>query len=202
MIVCLSGLSVRQAAAQDVARGEQLFSLCGQCHGANGEGNEMFGGPALAGMDQWYVEVQLRNFQAGLRGAHPDDVMGLRMRPMSRTLELEGDISAVSAYIAGLPKVEPQKTLSGGNPDAGKTSYVTCAACHGAKGEGNKALNGPALVDQADWYLAGQLEKFKTGVRGGNTKNINAVMMRPMALALPNEQAIKDVVAYIETLSE
>ena len=45
IIVCVSGLSGREASAQDVARGEQLFRRCGQCHGPNAEGNELVGGP-------------------------------------------------------------------------------------------------------------------------------------------------------------
>lgn len=202
LLVMASLLTGRPAAAADIARGEQLFGLCNQCHGTNGEGNEMFGAPALAGMEQWYVETQLRKFQTGLRGAHPDDLMGLRMGPMSKTLELESDVEAVSAYVASLPKVQPAPTLEGGNVEQGKALYATCLACHGANGEGNQPVFGPALTHQSDWYLVVQLQKFKDGVRGGDPQDVYAVMMRPMAIALADEQAMKDVVAYIETLSK
>ena len=30
-----------------------------------------------------------------------------------------------------------------GDPAKGKALYATCASCHGAKGEGNQALNAP-----------------------------------------------------------
>ena len=53
----------------------------------------------------------------------------------------------------------------------------------------------------SDWYLVSTLEKYKSGIRGGNPANTNAVLMRGMSNVLPNDQAIKDVVAYISTLN-
>ena len=39
--------------------------------------------------------------------------------------------------------------------------YAACAACHGAQGEGNPALNAPKLTGQGAWYLQRQLRHFK-----------------------------------------
>ena len=83
------------AAQADRARGEALFDLCTQCHGPEGGGNEMALAPSIAGMTQWYVENQLHNFQKGIRGKHPDDVGGMRMRPMSLTLANDEDRKSV-----------------------------------------------------------------------------------------------------------
>lgn len=189
------------ALAQGTARGEKLFELCGDCHGGNGEGNQLFGGPAIAGMDRWYVQAQLEKFRTGARGAHPDDVEGLRMRPMSRTLRTDEDVAEVAAYVASLEPVSPPRSLEG-DPDKGKVLYTTCAACHGANGEGNQRLFGPPVNRTNDWYLLDQLKKYKSGVRGGNPKDTTGIMMRPMALTLPDDQAMRDVVAYMMTLSE
>jgi cytochrome c553 len=49
----------------DVARGEQLFALCSQCHGVNGGGNHDALAPAIAGLPEWYVLKQLQMFRAG-----------------------------------------------------------------------------------------------------------------------------------------
>ena len=49
------------AAAQDLDRGRQLFSLCEQCHGANGAGHAAYLAPEIAGLPAWYVESQLRS---------------------------------------------------------------------------------------------------------------------------------------------
>ena len=44
------------------------------------------------------------------------------------------------------------------------------------------------------------LKKFKEGVRGTNPQDIGGMQMRPMSMTLVDEQAMKDVIAYIRTL--
>lgn len=87
-----------------------------------------------------------------------------------------------------------------GDPVKGKGLYASCAACHGQNGEGLQATNSPRLSGLQDWYLLSQLQKFRSGLRGANPEDIYGMQMAPMAKALPNEQALLDVVAYIGTL--
>ncbi len=186
------------AAAQD---GAELFELCVQCHGARGEGNPLVLAPSIAGLQEWYVVAQVENFKSGLRGIHPEDVAGLRMHPMARALKSDGEIRAVAAYVAGLPPVFPEPVVEGGDPQRGATLYGACAACHGVDGVGNETLKAPALHNASDWYLFSSLQRYKSGVRAANPANMNAQIMRGMASTLQDEQAMKDVVAYIMTLS-
>jgi cytochrome c oxidase subunit 2 len=187
-------------AAADNERGAELFDNCTQCHGAQGHGDHLALAPAIAGLEQWYVEAQLNYFRDGARGNHPQDIPGLRMRPMSRTLFGAEDVTAVAAYVASLPVVKPAPVLEGGDAQKGQALYAACAQCHGAAGEGNQALNAPRLRDTSDWYLQSALERFKAGIRGSNPKNPNGIVMRGMSMMLADDQAIKDVVAYITTL--
>lgn len=90
--------------------------------------------------------------------------------------------------------------MASGDATVGKTLYATCAACHGQQGEGNPALNAPALAGQEDWYITRQLHLFKTGLRGTNPQDTFGLQMRPMAMTLSTDQAVADVVAYIQTL--
>jgi len=190
------------ARAEDpVVRGEKLYGLCTQCHGPEAAGDPLSLAPAIAGLPAWYVEAQLKYFKGGARGTHPDDKGGLRMYPMSLALKSDSDISAAAAYVASLPRTRPPVTVQG-DAAKGANSYKTCAACHGPDGNGNQALNAPSLVGSSDWYLVESLKKFKAGVRGGNTGNQNAILMRGMALSLADDQAINDVVAHIMTLRD
>jgi cytochrome c553 len=208
LTVALTALTLGVSKAADAAndddgtRGEVLFELCRQCHGAEGEGMELSLAPAIAGLDEWYVESQLTKFKQGVRGLHAQDLGGLRMYPMSQWLANEDDIRAVSSYIAGLARVAPATTLQGGDAHKGEAAYALCAACHGKEGEGIKTMNSPPLRGMSDWYLMTTLQKFKDGVRGGNAKNPNEMMMRGMALSLTDEQAMKDVIAHIMTLNK
>lgn len=190
------------ASAQSNARGEELFDLCAQCHGAVGEGNHAFLAPAISSLSDWYVTEQLRKFRSGLRGVHPDDVAGLRMYAMSLSLYQAGNLEDVAAYAADLPDVSPTPTLTGGDPERGRQLYATCIPCHGADATGNEALKGPQLRYSDDWYLLTQLEHFKAGVRGAAPGDATGAQMRAMSGTLVDEQAMKDVIAYIMTLRQ
>ena len=109
---------------------------------------------------------------------------------------------SVAAFIEKMPAVVSKSTITGGDPVKGKTYFATCTACHGADAAGNKALNAPSLRNAEAWYMFNHLTKFKTGIRGTNPKDATGAQMRPMAMTLPDDQAMKDVIAYIMTLSK
>lgn len=48
-------------------------------------------------------------------------------------------------------------------PTAAAQLYAPCAGCHGAKGEGNPAIGGPALAGQPMTYLLRQLQRYRDG---------------------------------------
>lgn len=160
----------------------------------------MYKAPAIAGLDKAYLVQQLKNFQTGARAYHPDDLAGLRMRPMSRTLKTDEDVELISDLITKMKPTTPASTLGAGDVERGKTLFATCAACHGQKGEGNPALKAPMLSYANDWYLQTQLKNFKSGVRGATPGDIGGAQMAPMASILPDDQAVVDVIAYIQTL--
>ena len=83
----------------DATRGRNLYGTCESCHGAKGEGNQALGAPALASRTDWYLVVQLKNYQAGLRGNDPRDINGAQMRAIAATLPDQQSIDDVVAYI-------------------------------------------------------------------------------------------------------
>ena len=198
---CLLGLAsgCDTAPSGGPERGEAFYAYCAQCHGDQAQGIEKFRTPAIAGLPEWYLEAQLTKFREGARGDHPADVDGLRMRPMSRTLDPE-DLTLVIKHVASLPPALPAPTVEGGNAAAGKTIYQACVSCHGDKAEGKLEQHAPPLAGASDWYLVNSLQKFKDGVRGSDAADVYGGQMRPAAIGLANEQAIKDVVAHIMTL--
>ncbi|MBL8919234.1 MAG: c-type cytochrome [Myxococcaceae bacterium] len=192
---------IRPDGAKKTLPGKELFAACASCHGETGTGQANIAAPNIAGLPAWYVEAQLVKYRSGARGNHPEDLEGLRMRPMSRQMMDEAEVKAVSAYVATLPAVKQAPSVQGGDASAGAAAYATCLACHGDKGQGNQALNAPPLAGQYDWYLVNQLKKFKAGVRGANPADITGGQMRPMSMTLADEQAMKNVVAHISTFS-
>lgn len=198
--LALVALQAGSVQAQDVARGEQLFALCSQCHGAGAAGSPLALAPAIAGLEPWYIEAQLLKFRDGSRATHFDDLAGMRMRPMAKWLKTEDDVRAVAAYVGSLPQARPAPILAGGDPAKGAALYPVCAGCHGMNGEGVKDVSGPSLNRVSDWYLLTQLKNFKQGIRGSDPRDLTGGAMRPMAMILADEQAMKDMIAHIGTL--
>jgi len=191
---------------------EQTYQLCTQCHGSELGGKPEIAAPAIAGLPAWYVEAQLHKFKSGVRGTHFDDIAGMRMRPMAMSLT-DGDIEQVAKVVEstgstgahgqgheGEAHAEAGHGEAHGDAERGKTLFATCTACHGADGRGNQQLNAPPLHQADGWYLLTQLKNFKHGVRGANPQDTTGGQMRPMAQGLSDEQAMRDVIAYIDTL--
>jgi len=200
LLICGLSLSgCRTGVADAATRGKELFETCVPCHQQDGSGNPAVGAPNIAGLSDWYVEEQIQNFRAGARGAQFNDMEGMRMRPMALSLMTDEDVKDVAHYVGAMPAVRHASSLPG-DPKAGAASYATCGACHGAQGNGNPALKAPRIAGTDDWYLATQLRKFRSGVRGTSPKDLGGRLMRPMARTLPNEDALRNVVAYIGTL--
>ncbi|MDA1044145.1 MAG: c-type cytochrome, partial [Verrucomicrobia bacterium] len=133
-------------------RGKQLYANCVACHLSQGEGQYLLKAPALAAQEEWYILSQLKKFKSGIRGAHPEDIEGMMMAPMTALMQTEAQMHDVARYLSSLP-FPPSSLVLSGDAEKGKASYVTCAVCHGDKGQGNAALKGPALAGQADWYV-------------------------------------------------
>ena len=84
----------------------------------------------------------------------------------------------------------------------GKDLFMkTCATCHGEKGEGKFDLKTPSIASMPKWYIARQIHKFQTDVRGANEKDLQGMKMRAIAHTLDDAQ-VKAVAAYIESLAK
>ena len=62
LVLCLllAAILVAGAAhAEVLKRGEKLYGLCVQCHGAEGGGNQEALAPAIAGMDEWLSLIHI-----------------------------------------------------------------------------------------------------------------------------------------------
>jgi cytochrome c oxidase subunit II len=193
------GLTLNAYAAGDATKGKAAYAVCAACHGANGMGNKVLNAPRISGQEPWYLERQLKNFKAGIRGANSKDPYGMQMRPMALTLANDQAVSDMAAYVSSMPDSKPSEITVKGDATAGKASYMICQTCHGPKGDGNKALNSPKLTGLQDWYIVRQLKNFKSGIRGTKNGDLYGMQMRPMALTLANDEAINNVAAYIAT---
>jgi cytochrome c oxidase subunit 2 len=187
--------------AGDPERGQQLYAVCSACHGPEGQGNQAMNAPKLAGQEPWYMRRQLEYYRKGVRGAHPEDTFGRQMAPMAATLADGQAMRDVIAYIGTLPDNPVEATVAG-DVKRGEGIYRVCGSCHGWDGQGIQAVKAPRQAGVQDWYLVRQLQNFKQGIRGAHPDDMYGHQMMQMADILADEQAMNDVVAYINTLQQ
>jgi cytochrome c oxidase subunit 2 len=88
----------------DVAKGKELYQVCGACHGDDGKGIEERSTPRIAGEPDWYLERQIGNFSKRIRGDHADDIFGRQMAVINDLLlQDEQAVKDVIAYINTMP---------------------------------------------------------------------------------------------------
>jgi cytochrome c553 len=182
----------------DPARGQALFTTCAGCHGSKAEGRAEMGAPNLAGLGSAYLVRQLRNFRGGVRG-NPSDSHGFMMIGRANALPGDRGLRDVVAYISTMPDSRAPATIEG-NVEHGRKLYEPCAACHGARAEGDERAAGPPLRQLDDRYMVRQIENFAAGVRGSAAEDGPGQQMRASVGVLRDASAIRDVIAYIKSL--
>ena len=174
--------------------------VCQQCHGAAGEGNVALQTPSIAGQPEWYLRYQLQKFRLGHRGTAPGDTFGQQMRAVALTLEADEINEVVDTVIS----FEPNATESTFEADVanGRLIYEEqCIDCHRYNASGEKVFGSSPLTAFQDWYIAAQIEKFRSGVRGYHPDDEKGQQMRHL-IGYLSEEDCRDVSGYIATLAK
>ena len=167
-------------AAGDPAAGKVKFTACAGCHAIPGYTSAYpnYHVPRLGGQHPDYILVALNAYRTGER-QHP--TMHANAFPLSAQ-----DMRDVAAFLTGARTPEAPSPIRG-DATAGKAKSGSCAACHGADGNGNIPLY-PRLAGQHEDYLRKALADYQSGAR----KN---VIMKGMAAPL-SAQDVTDLAAY------
>lgn len=111
----------------NIERGRHAYVMCATCHGERGEGMPSIGSPGLGGQKIGYIVGQLRAYRNDLRGVHPSDVQGARMRMLAKSIPDEALLTDLASYI-GLLKASSGDRSVKGNLVAGKKT-LCCKLC-------------------------------------------------------------------------
>jgi cytochrome c oxidase cbb3-type subunit III len=170
---------------QALVLGERLFmNNCSQCHGSEGRGSKSYPNltnPNTAWLGERGSAHIIQTVTNGRTGMMP---------AMAAVIGDETKIADLANYVL---------SLSGGPHDPlkaskGSTLFASCGACHGAEGQGNKALGAPNLTDKY-WLHGWGEEAVSTIIKNGRNN-----VMPPQAPKLSPEQ-IRVVAAYVLSLS-
>ena len=86
------------------------------------------------------------------------------------------------------------------NNERGRVLYGLCVHCHGEQGGGNALALAPAIAGLGEWYVKGQLEKFRSGIRGLHADDIAGLRMYPMSQMLVKDEDLAAVASYVANL--
>ena len=145
----------------DAARGEELFTQCSGCHGADGNGDTRGSTPRIAGQHYRVIAKQLVDFRFGKR-------WDFQMEGMADKHHLQDaqDIADVSVYVAGLMRPGTRGIGSGEFAEEGGRLYdARCQGCHGPEANGDSSKGIPRLAGQHYSYLVRQMYDAVDGRR-------------------------------------
>ena len=164
------------ADAQAMGVGERLFvNHCAACHGSDARGSKGF--PNLTDNDWLWggtPEAIAQTISNGRQGMMP---------PMAAAVGNATDVRNVANYVLSLSGSAHDNIAA----QLGREKFVICAACHGAKGEGNTALGAPNLSDKV-WLhgwgeesVVAMITQGKTNVMPAHAERLSAEQIQVLA---------------------
>jgi cytochrome c oxidase subunit 2 len=111
------------------------------------------------------------------------------------------ELPVFQSWLAQQPTWAEVQQRPEGDAAAGQGLYTVCASCHGPQGEGNVAMNAPNLTILPAWYIERQLRYFQQGIRGAHENDTYGQQMAAMARTLADDAAIRNVAAYLASLT-
>lgn len=166
------------------AAGEERISLCGYCHGRDGNSTRS-NIPNLAEQSAVYLFSAFEKYASGERS---DFVM----TQAANMLSIEERVNIALYY--GMQKVKEKKSVNPELDSLGEQRFNTiCIACHGPNGMGMD--DAPRLAGQPAPYVRHALQGFRddSDYRPGS-------LMLPIAAQLSN-QDIEALASYIQGLN-
>ena len=173
---------------------------CLPCHAENGQGSTPDHAPKISGQHDWYIARQLENFRNDFRGSGEHErwakQMNFHIKDFTPTT-----LASFVEHIGTLEDTPATPTITGDVARGESLFGQMCTTCHGADAMGNEQFNAPRLAGMTDWYLVAQLEKFRAGLRGHKPDDNFGAQMAAFAKLLPDDEALNDVVSYINSLA-
>ena len=175
---------------QAVAGGAAAFKVnCVQCHGSGGAGSQELGYPNLNDDDWlWGGDLKAIEFTLvhGIRQPGDEETRASTMPPFAGAFDA-GQLDALTDHVLSL------SGKADANPAGAQLYADNCLACHGAKGEGDRAQGAPTLND-AIW------------LRGNSREAIKRQILNPRMGMMPKWEGrldpvtIKMLAAYVHSL--
>ena len=207
----------------DVEAGEAEYAtLCANCHGRDGRGDETLQAPSMLHLNDWYIASSLRKYRDAVRGARGDGFEANMRAAMTGVTDER--IDNVTAYIMTMQRL-PRKAAAPPPPPLPpididpailpegvtvamveeeqqicNTGTGICFTCHVREGVGGALA--PPLSDDEWLNIDGEYESIVQIIMDGVPEPIEYPgMMQPRAGMPLTDEQVRAVAAYVFTLS-
>ena len=141
--------------------------------------------------DLSFTDDQVVRLKALADDAAPKNKMPLAIFASNTNIDL-----GLSELANSLQGFEP--VIVEGDAENGKALATACIVCHGEDFSGHAAERAPALSQLSDWYLQGQMQKYKQGIRGADVTDADGYAMNVLMQDYSIQQ-MAYISAYIRT---
>lgn len=123
------------------------------------------------------------------------------LRPLIERLSMRALSPWFAGILLGALSSSGCQTAPLPTADRGKHQFDNyCLPCHGADGQGKPEIAAPSIAGLPVWYIEGQLQKYRTGLRGSHFDDLEGMRMRPMSLTLGSSADVTAVATYASKL--
>lgn len=169
--------------------GAQAFDTCATCHGASGYGSRDGQIPRIAGQLKPVLIEKLIEISDGIRHRP-------QMEPFIASIDEDGEIAALGAYIAALPDPEDVRHGTGLDLARGRQTFETfCASCHEQDGRGN----GEGRIPRIAGWDAPSIRRTLV-ILGADYSEVHETGMSDL-VSMMNEAEIDAVADYVSRLT-
>ena len=174
----------------DAVRGKEAYRGCRGCHKPDASGVVDGTYPRLSGQHAGVLIKQMIDTRAGVR-------INPKMLPFVEDPAITvQEIADIAVYLSGMSSLRESGKNSDNLSAKGQKLYEEnkCAACHGAKGEGDSAKVHPVIANQHFGYLLRELKHIQQGTRG----NSHPEMVKAISRFSPDDlEAVADYLSRL-----
>jgi len=138
-----------------------------------------------------FNDDQIKSLRKIADAASPKNKMAFSIFASNNNIDL--GLSKLATSIKGF-----EIDLLIGDPVKGKEYSKSCVVCHRHDFTGLISERSPSLPQLSNWYMQGQLQKYKRNIAGYNVEDSDGYAMSDLMKDYSNQQ-IADMVAYIKT---
>ncbi|MCH2175151.1 MAG: ThuA domain-containing protein [Lentisphaeria bacterium] len=138
-----------------------------------------------------FTDAQIKRLTKLSADASPKNKMSLALFAHGNKIDI-----GLSELVKDLKPFEVE--VLEGDPENGKTYSASCVICHEKDFSGHVPERAPSLSQLQDWYLQGQMQKFKHGLRGYDVTDSDGSAMKSLMENYTHQQ-MADMVAYIKS---